>query len=211
MVTSHLINRKKNTEWLFCKAVCTKKPTCILLCNCWWYQNFKDLLDSWDKWLYLMIYFKPFLSSQHAVFLVWKCDIFKLVMGPVSHVNSLASAKISVFYFQFLSTFDCNCLNILHGQVKKRKAGTIAERSRALKFCYVLIVVGVPSLTCQGMVFWVGGVWLYSIMLVLHSFLYFTFVFSQYKFKIFKYHRIRKCINNIDLRKLDFLSEEKIV
>ena len=85
-------------------------------------------------------------------FLFEKCDIFKLVMGPVSHVNSLASAKISVFYFQFLSTFDCNCLNISHGQVKKRKAGTIAERSRALKF-HVLIVVGVPSLTCQGMVF----------------------------------------------------------
>ena len=30
------------------------------------------------------------------------------------------------------------------------------------------------------------------------------------KFKIFKYHRIGKFSNNIDLRKLDFLSEEKI-
>ena len=30
------------------------------------------------------------------------------------------------------------------------------------------------------------------------------------KFKIFKYHRIGKFINIINLRKLDFLSEEKI-
>ena len=30
------------------------------------------------------------------------------------------------------------------------------------------------------------------------------------KFKIFKYHQIGKFINNIDLRKLDFLSEEKV-
>ena len=30
------------------------------------------------------------------------------------------------------------------------------------------------------------------------------------KFKIFKYHQIGKISNNIDLRKLDFLSEEKI-
>ena len=29
-------------------------------------------------------------------------------------------------------------------------------------------------------------------------------------FKIFKYHWIGKCINNINLRKLDFLSEEQI-
>ena len=30
------------------------------------------------------------------------------------------------------------------------------------------------------------------------------------KFKIFKYHQIGKYSNNIDLRKLDFLTEEKI-
>ena len=30
------------------------------------------------------------------------------------------------------------------------------------------------------------------------------------KFKIFKYHRMGKFSNNIDLKKLDFLSEEKI-